>query len=267
MVRLWSSSPAGNLPAPGQKSAGEGLGARPFEGHPRFCVWEAAGSWDCRAAAAPTSPAAQAAEMLLVLLGTTGAAAERTGAVQGRGQQQGAILKPACKCHPSTSAGTRHRQTCAGSCPDSRLLPLTDLRTGTTLQGHSPLVHPPPLPTAFQNSPGAPRLCQPRAFSILHRGIDQHPLFPPPRRKRLLPSCPAPLCQPQLVGRARGRQDRAVLGLSVRLSVCPAAVLLRALTSALPAAGRWAGGTAPIVLKIIQRSTNSLQISVTARRN
>lgn len=49
MVRLWRSSPcspAGNIMATAQKSAGEGLGAGLFQDPPPLCMWEAAGSWD-----------------------------------------------------------------------------------------------------------------------------------------------------------------------------------------------------------------------------
>lgn len=121
----------------------------------------------------------------------------------------------------------------------------------------TPSHHSPKYPLAH------PISTSPKPPATFCHSINQQLLFPPPWKKHRLPSCPAPLCPPGPGGTGTWRWDRPVLG----PSVCPAAALLRALTSALPAAGRWAGGTAPIVLKIIQRSTNSLQISVTARRN
>jgi len=173
------------------------------------------------------------------------------------------------KRQPSPSTGTRHPQTrlwapAARSRPDARPLPPVGLGASRTRPACSPPSHhspksPPAHPVSPTPSPQPPSTVASTNNSFFHlRG----------KKIQLLPSRPA---RRWLVGRSRGWRARPALGPSirppVRLSVRPAAALLRALTSALPAAGRWAGGTAPIVLKIIQRSTNSLQISVTARRN
>lgn len=99
--------------ATAQKSAGEGLGAGLFQDPPPPLHVGGCGELG-QVAAAPTSPVVRAAELLLVLLGTAGAAVGRTGAMQDVGQQWAAVpqpgggAKPACKCQPSTSTGTRH---------------------------------------------------------------------------------------------------------------------------------------------------------------
>lgn len=156
-------------------------------------------------------------------------------------------------------------------CTRCRLLPrcMAAARGRSQCRDNTSRIQPSCSPslTTPQNIPlSAPHLCQPQALSPFHSGIGQQLLFPPLWKNCLLPLCPALLCPPAAGGTGVW-VARQACAWPVRPSVHPAAALLRALTSALPAAGRWAGCTAPIVLKIIQQSTNSLQISVTARRN
>lgn len=79
--------------ATAQKSAGEGLGVGSFRDPPPPLRVGGCGELG-QVAAAPTSPVVRAAEMLLVLLGTAGAAVGRTGARQDVGQQWAAVPQP-----------------------------------------------------------------------------------------------------------------------------------------------------------------------------
>ena len=266
----------GNLTATAQKSAGECLGVGSFQGPPASACGRlrGAGTGCCcphKPGGAGCGDATGAAGHRRGCRGEDGGNAG-CGAAVGSHPAAGRGLKPARKCQPSTSTGPRHRQTrvcapAAGSCPDARPLSRSGLSTGTTHQGHGPLVHP--LPLLPKIPPSAPCLHQLRALSLLP--LWHQPKTPFSTSMEKMPPALAP--SPALPagswwdGRVGGKTGLRLARPSVRLSVRPAAALLWALTSALPAAGRWAGGTAPIVLKIIQRSTNSLQISVTVRRN
>lgn len=104
----------------------------------------------------------------------------------------------------------------ASSCLTTRALPRTTLNTGTAHQGLVPLVHP--LSLLPKTPPGTTHLQQPRALSL---ALTNNSFF---HLQGKNPSCPS--AQPrsacrQLVGRARGRQDRPVLGPSVCPSVRP----------------------------------------------
>lgn len=133
-----------------------------------------------RAAVAPTSLVVQAAEMLLVLLGSAGAAVGRMGAMRNVGQQWRAILQlgEPEPCHACASpAPLQGRSTSRPTCV--HLLPAPapmhgHCRVWVSAQGQhiedmallfTPSHHSPKYP------PGTPCLHQPQARSLL---LPQH---------------------------------------------------------------------------------------------